>query len=274
MSYQQDKFKEIADAIREKTGTSDLIKPSNFASKIDDVYSAGQNASGGGSYDEGIADGKQEMRKSIMDDIQVNGGRSDYRFAFAYMNGDNFYPNYDIKPTGSNVGSNMFYKFDFSSPNNPVSLVERIDDRGFKLDLSGLTGTWQLPFGYAMVSDIGEIDVSNVTLDRCFMGAIRLTKIVKLIVSDKNTFVNQYGGVFSNCDRLTDIEFEGVIANDIDFQYSPLNRRSIENVVSVLSDSTTDKTITFKETAIDDAFTESEWKALMDSKPNWSFALR
>lgn len=44
MSVQQEKFKEIADAIREKTGSTDLIKPSEFASKVNDVYEAGQQS--------------------------------------------------------------------------------------------------------------------------------------------------------------------------------------------------------------------------------------
>lgn len=47
MSYQQEKFKEIANKIREKTGTTTLIVPNDFASKIDDVYEAGR-ATGGG----------------------------------------------------------------------------------------------------------------------------------------------------------------------------------------------------------------------------------
>ena len=37
MSIQQTKFKEIADAIRAKTGSSALIKPSEFASKISSI---------------------------------------------------------------------------------------------------------------------------------------------------------------------------------------------------------------------------------------------
>ena len=47
MSYQQNKFKEIADKIRERTGTTDPIIPKDFASKIDDVYEAGLAAGGG-----------------------------------------------------------------------------------------------------------------------------------------------------------------------------------------------------------------------------------
>ena len=41
MSVQQVKFKEIADAIREKTNGTDKIKPSEFASKVNEVYEAG-----------------------------------------------------------------------------------------------------------------------------------------------------------------------------------------------------------------------------------------
>ena len=41
MSVQQEKFKKIADKIREKTKESGLIAPNKFSSKIDDVYNAG-----------------------------------------------------------------------------------------------------------------------------------------------------------------------------------------------------------------------------------------
>ena len=41
MSYQQEEFRKIADKIREKTGTTDLIIPNEFASKIEDVYNKG-----------------------------------------------------------------------------------------------------------------------------------------------------------------------------------------------------------------------------------------
>jgi hypothetical protein len=41
MSYQQENFTAIADKIRERTNTTDLIIPKDFPSKIDDVYRAG-----------------------------------------------------------------------------------------------------------------------------------------------------------------------------------------------------------------------------------------
>lgn len=42
MSIQQENFKQIADKIREKTNTEDLIKPIDFVEKIDDVFEAGR----------------------------------------------------------------------------------------------------------------------------------------------------------------------------------------------------------------------------------------
>ncbi len=96
MSEQQEKFKAIADAIREKTGTSDLIKPSDFASKIEDVYTAGQNAGGGG-YDEGFEDGKFAERDAFWDSFQKNGTRTDYAYAFMNWSDDIYHPKYPIE---------------------------------------------------------------------------------------------------------------------------------------------------------------------------------
>lgn len=44
MSIQQEKFTDIANKIREKTNSSEKIKPDDFAKKIDEVYKAGQNS--------------------------------------------------------------------------------------------------------------------------------------------------------------------------------------------------------------------------------------
>ena len=107
MSVQQQKFKEIADKIREKTGETDLIKPSDFASKIDDVYTAGQNAGGGGSdaptYEQGFEDGKIAERDAFWDAYQQNGNRTGYTYAF-YGKGwkdENYAPQHPIHTSGA-----------------------------------------------------------------------------------------------------------------------------------------------------------------------------
>lgn len=103
MSVQQEKFKEIADAIRENTGTSDLIKPSEFASKIADVYKAGQNSGGSGGYDDGFADGKKAEQDAFWDAYQDKGDRRNYTYAF-YQSGwidDIYHPKYPIIGSGA-----------------------------------------------------------------------------------------------------------------------------------------------------------------------------
>lgn len=98
MSIQQDNFKAIADKIREKTGETDLIKPSDFASKIEDVYVAGQNAGGGGgSYEQGFKDGKQAERDAFWESLQKGGARSDYTYAFMNWSDDIYNPKYPLE---------------------------------------------------------------------------------------------------------------------------------------------------------------------------------
>lgn len=91
MSVQQENFRTIADKIREKTNKTELIKPIEFANKIDEVYDAGKNAE----YD------------TFWDNFQDYGNRTDYDHAFfsKYWNDNTFKPKYSIKLTN---GSWMF----------------------------------------------------------------------------------------------------------------------------------------------------------------------
>ena len=107
MSIQQQKFKEIADKIREKLGTTDVIKPSDFAGKIDEVYTAGQNAGGGGSdaptYEQGFEAGKIAERDAFWGNYQQNGARTSWAHAF-YGKGwtdENYAPQYPIRTSGA-----------------------------------------------------------------------------------------------------------------------------------------------------------------------------
>ena len=108
MSIQQDNFKAIADKIREKTGTTELIKPLDFASKIDDVYAAGQN-SGGGGYDEGFEAGKQAEYDAFWDTYQQNGERSNYYMGFAYWEDSCYKPKHPIATASSGSVANMMF---------------------------------------------------------------------------------------------------------------------------------------------------------------------
>ncbi len=67
MSVQQEYFKAIADKIREKINSSELIKPVDFALKLDEVYEAGKKSE----YD------------TFWDAFQDNGKRTNYEYGFS-----------------------------------------------------------------------------------------------------------------------------------------------------------------------------------------------
>ena len=98
------------------------------------------------------------------------------------------------------------------------------------------------------------------------------TTIEKVILKADGT-QNIIAG-FIGARNLKNITFEGVIGESISFaDCSLLSKASIENIISVLLDTATDKTATFNKTAVNNAFTENEWSALIASKPNWTITL-
>ena len=102
-----------------------------------------------------------------------------------------------------------------------------------------------------------------------FTSIITIEKII--IKADGTQLINQG---FTGCKKLVNVSFEGVIGASISFADCPLlSRKSIENVVSVLSNTTTGTTATFNKAAVNVAFTTDEWNALVATKPNWTVTL-
>jgi|GEM_PF-3535396 len=80
-------------------------------------------------------------------------------------------------------------------------------------------------------------------------------------------------GMFDGCTALRNITFAGTIGQSLDMQYSPLNKASIESIISCLSTTATGKTLTLKKSAKEAAFTDEEWSALAGAKTNWTISL-
>lgn len=234
MSYQQKKFKEIANAIREKTGTTEKIKPSEFASKIDDVYVAGQNAGGGG-YDEGFEDGKAAEYDAFWDAFQNNGNRTNYYMAFPYWEDACYNPKYPIVTASSGTVANMMF------------------------DSAKITDT--------------RVDIFvNCSTAASMFRVCKNLKTVKRLVLTENT--TAFGNFATNCTALENLNVEGVINGSIDLHWSPLTRESVEKVVAALSSSATGLTVTFNNTQMENINGGSNWWVdLKATKPNWSFAL-
>jgi hypothetical protein len=112
----------------------------------------------------------------------------------------------------------------------------------------------------------------NYAVENTFDYATSIITIEKIIIkADGSQKINQG---FNACKKLMNISFEGVIGAGISFADCPLlSRESIENVVSVLSNTTTGTTATFNKAAVNVAFTTDEWNALVATKPNWTVTL-
>jgi hypothetical protein len=98
----------------------------------------------------------------------------------------------------------------------------------------------------------------------------------------------KYSSTFKGCANLKNIVFEGVIGEDINFQWSTkLTEASIRSIITHLSDTASGKTLTLSKVAVDNAFMFSGdggdvpgtdesnpyWPQLRDSKPNWTITL-
>ena len=109
---------------------------------------------------------------------------------------------------------------------------------------------------------------------------------LKEIPSIKVTASVNFGTWFNGCYSLETINFtedeDCAIANNIDFSPCPLlTAKSIVSIVEALSDSASEKTATFKQSAIDNAkfpvtsektgITYASWDALKATKTNWTF---
>lgn len=213
MSYQQEKFTQIADAIREKTGTEDLIKPSDFAGKISEVYEKGEKSQ----YDEfWEAYQNTTIKKGV--------GQYMYSFAGYGWNDNTFKPKYDIRMRYGNQ-----YTFAYSKITDLIRLLE---NARVILDTSEATSFPYMFYG-STVTKIPAIDCRNTTsLGNVFTDCKSL-ECLSLIVDENNTFPIS---TFRQCEKLSDITIEGTIGQSISFPDCPLSVKSVMSVLKHLID--------------------------------------
>ena len=234
-------------------------------------------------YSVGVVDGKQAERDLLWDNIQNNGKKTVYNNTFQFWHSEVFYPKYDIKPTKM---ASIFEDFDADKTQNPtLDLVERLNFLGLTFDTSKCTN-WTSAFFRCSIARIGIINAKKAnspfnSVFYCYYGHT----IDKLILPDDVDAV--YGNLFAWDKNLVNIEIEGTLGGknitEFGLHYCPLSKSSIINFVNVLSDTTTNKSITFNTNAVNTAFetsegakdgsTSEEWQNLIATKPNWTVAL-
>ena len=166
---------------------------------------SGEGGGDSGSYDEGYADGKQEQYDEFWYYYQEKGNRTNYNNAF-FGHGwtaKTYKPKY---PITVKYGAAMFQQSSITDTIQPITFQ------------SGATG-------------------SNI-----FLSCTILVTIQPITVTSDIAF----SGWFSNCGKLTNITFtqDSQIGNNIDFSACPLlSHDSIINIISVLINTTTTKTL-------------------------------
>lgn len=291
MSVQQEKFKKIADTIRAHLGTNDLIKPNDFANSIDMVttkvatdnlqagyeagYSDGEEIGYTDGWYDGNVEGEEQGRQAVYDEFwdryQSNGTRKDYSNLFKGYVWDEytFKPKYDLSPTTAN---SMFYD-------------SRITDllnlsNGKKLNFNSCGGFYAMCRGCVRLTQIGDIYTCGAgNIGEIFHNCSSLVRTGTITVKASTAYSNS----FYNCTSLTDIRIAGTIGQSFDIRYSPLNKESIESIITHLSTTASGKTLTLKKTAVNSAFgidvddattypEDSEYYILRHSKDNWNIS--
>lgn len=188
--------------------------------------------------------GKKAGHDDFWDSYQQKGALTYYSGSFygCGWNDSTFKPKYDIRPTSA---LNMFRE------NKITNLKEILRQCGVSLDLSNISA-----FGYAFyastVTELPTLDVSKVTASaQSFYNCSRLTD-VGFKMSEKTKLDNN---TFQNCSALRNVIIEGIVANNLNFQWSTnLSRDSIESVINHLSGTASGCTLTLSEEAVRNAF--------------------
>ena len=201
------------------------------------------------------------------DVFQQNGTRTNYNGGFAGLgwNINTFKPKYPIQPK---YATYMFYNF------SRVSGVELMDLSQFNIDFSKCAGFIQT-FANARIISTGFVDCSSATvLNNTFTGSDwGYIQKIHLKVVETNTYTDP----FYYCTGLEELIFteDSIIsAKGINLKHSTLlAKESFISTINALSSSTTGLTITFSQTAKQNAFTDEEWATLIATKSNWTIAL-
>ncbi len=249
-------YKAIADVIRSYTDSSDTFTPSEMPDGIVRAVDKEANAARQEGYDSGHEAGQKSGYDAFWDMFQDNGNRNNYQDAFKRWTATEIKPKYVIK-------TDRLYGM-FSDCYN----LERLP----QIELLPITGATYTAFTNCRKLKSVDIDVlMYASCGNVFLNCYELETIKKIII-DKT--VTSLAGAFNFLYALKNITFEGEIPLSMNFQWSTkLTKESIISIINALSSSTSGLSITLSQVAVDNAFTDAEWEALIATKTNWTISL-
>lgn len=216
--------------------------------------------------------GKKSQHDYTIETLQENGKRTNYDGGFSCWTEDLFKPKYDMKPTSA-----CYIFARFNKDVKEIDMVEHLNKYNVSLDFSSCTNFTNFLI-YSFVSRLGTVDTRSASAVNFYI-AYRLKKIDSLILKNDGTQSFNFG----MCNFLESIKITGIIGQNINFGDCPLLKDSIISVINALSTTASKKTVTFKKTAINNAFgidvddettypEGSEFYVLRNSKSNWTFS--
>lgn len=222
--------------------------------------------------------GKKMQYDEFWDEYQNGGKRTNYSNAFggtSWTQGLLEQIKYPVKFIAETATHQCFTKGIFQYLNwggtTPVDMTDILS----KFDFSDCQRT-AMTFSNAYVKNV-TLDLGNCdSVDRMFNCADaggRTCENVTLKVSSK---CKNYNQAFHYCSGLTEIRFTdgSEIAANISFQQSTkLTNASITSIINALSKNTSGLTVTLSKTAVNNAFSDDEWNALVSTKQNWTISL-
>lgn len=216
-----EKMTVIADNIRSKTGGTEALSLDGMASGVNEVYDKGRS----------------DEWSDFWDAFQSNGTRTAYQYAFSQgWDNKSFMPKYDIKPLDA---TNMFA----SSVKITGDLKELLENCGVELDTSKAT-YMQYAFNNASnIARLPEISFESANayearIQGVFMGCYGLKRIDKVIYPTEKH--QPTTNTFQSCKTLSYLRIGGVIGNNFNVSWSPLDVESVKDVILHLKDYSTD----------------------------------
>ena len=184
---------------------------------------------GGGSYDQGYADGKQDEYDRFWDVYQDNGNRTDYRCAFGGFGwtDETFRPKHKIQPVQAN---NMFFYC------QTTDMKKTLADCGVTLDLSKCTEFTHW-FSYCASSTLGVVDTTSaVNLQYLFAQRNYLVSIDCVILRNDGSQTG-LSTAFQELRELENVHFEGEFGESVSFaRSSKLSMESVDDIIAHLRD--------------------------------------
>ena len=224
-------------------------------------------------YDAGHMDGRQEGEQTgqdaMWDNLQNEGKRTDYRYAFYYGAYTHIDPKWNINASNAD---NMF-----GVCNNLQSV------NWDKFNLSAVSSMYNAfglcPWLTEVDTDLCVVNGTATLMNSIFRNCYKLQRVKKLTAYPSAVWKDSFAG----CYELTHIIFDGTIgANGLNMKdCTKLDKESITSIINALSDTTSGLSITLSYDAVCGAWDSDEfgptfdsgWYELRNTKSNWTITL-